>query len=150
MKLRNWTFVSCAVVSLAISGCATNAPDSSTSTQAPLREVPSLKVITDCGACQVRASVPGLIVEGYGNAAAKSGAKLALGQEATVSIKEYAARDDGARFMIGAFAGKDEIKAAVSFREKQFMVEDYYRNAWLGIEDLAKKIGEMIFERVTQ
>jgi hypothetical protein len=94
--------------------------------------------------------VPGLIVEGYRNAAAKSGAKLALGQEATVSIKEYAGRDDGARFMIGAFAGKDEIKAAVSFREKQFMVEDYYRNAWLGIEDLAKKIGEMVFERVTQ
>jgi hypothetical protein len=107
-------------------------------------------VVTDCGACQVRPSVPSLIVEGYRSAAAKSGAKLASGQEATVSIKEYAARDDGARFMMGAFAGKDEIKAAVSFQEKQFMVEDYYRNAWLGIEDLAKKIGEMIFERVTQ
>ncbi len=138
------------VVSLAISGCATNVPAPSAGTQAPLREVPSLKVVTDCGACQVRSTVPKLIVQGYASAAANSGAKVAPGQEATVSIQEYAARDDGARFLVGAFAGKDEIKAVVTFQGKQFMVEDYYRNAWLGIEALATKIGEMVFERVMQ
>jgi|SRR5713101_2892060 len=150
MKLRKSAIMSCVVVALAVSGCATNAPDRSAGTQAPLREVPSLKVVKDCGDCQIRATVPGLIVEGYTGAAAKSGAKVASGQEATVSIREYAARDDGARFLAGAFAGKDEIKAVVTFQGKQFMVEDYYRNAWLGIEDLAKKIGEMVFERVKQ
>jgi len=129
-------------------GCATNAPDASS--KVPLREVPSLNVVMDCGSCQVRPNVPGLIVEGYTSAAIKSGATVVAGQQATVIIKEYAARDDAARFLVGAFAGKDEIKADVTFESKHFMVEDYYRNAWLGIEALARKIGGMVFEKVQQ
>jgi hypothetical protein len=148
MRVR--TYLSCFAASLAISGCASTAPDSSPRTQAPLREVPSLKVVTECGSCKVRPSVPGLIVEGYRNAAAKSGAKLVPGKEATLTIREYSARDDGARFVVGAFAGKDEIKATVNFQGKQFMVEDYYYTAWLGIEALARKIGEMTFERMSK
>jgi hypothetical protein len=100
-------------------------PDSSASAQAPLRDVPSLKVETDCGACEVRASVPGLIVEGYTSAAAESGAKPASGEQVTVSIKEYSSRDDVARHLLGVFAGKDEIKATVSLHGRQLIVTDY-------------------------
>jgi hypothetical protein len=149
MKFKNG-LVLAAIACLAVWGCATQPPDSSTSTQAPPREVPRIRVIADCGTCVVKPGVPELIVEGYQAAAAGSGAKLMPGQEALVVIKEYAARDDTARFLAGAFAGKDEIKAAVAFQGKTFMVEDYYRNAWLGIDHLAKKIGEMVFERVAQ
>jgi len=98
----------------------------------------------------VKASVPGLIAEGYNAAAVESGAKIVSGKEVIVSIKEYAARDDAARFLVGAFAGKDEIKATVALGDKQFMVEDYYRNAWLGIDQLATKIGRMVFEQVSR
>lgn len=115
---------------------------------AQARDVPALKVVTDCGPCQVRPTVPGLIAQGYASAAAESNAKVLPDRIATVSIKEYTARDDGARVLAGAFAGKDEIKAEVSFEGRQFMVEDYYRNAWLGIEALAKKIGAMVFEQM--
>jgi hypothetical protein len=156
------TALAIAAVTAVMSGCATqgSSPSAETSAspgQAPtpsaiapaaVREVPALKVGSDCGGCQVRSTVPGLIVVGYNNAAAKAGMKVAQGAEASVLIKEYAARDDTARFLAGAFAGKDEIKAAVSHGGKEFVVEDYYRNAWLGIQDLARKIGEMIFERL--
>lgn len=50
--------------------------------------------------------------------------------------------------MVGIFAGKDAIKATVAAEDKTFVVEDYYRNAWLGIEALARKIGEMTFEEI--
>jgi hypothetical protein len=139
---------------LVLAGCGTTSgvhePDSATSAQAPLRDVPSLKVETDCGPCEVRASIPGLIVEGYTSAAAESGAKPGSGEQVTVSIKEYSARDDVARHLLGVFAGKDEIKATVSFQGRQLIVADYYVNAWLGIEHLARQIGQMVFERVNQ
>jgi hypothetical protein len=125
-------------------------PDASARPRPSLREVPNLQVLTDCGACQVKDSVPALIVEGYASAAAERGAKPGSDPAVTVSIKQYSARDTAARFVFGVLAGRDEIKAAVSFEGRQFVVEDYYANAWLGIDDLARKIGEMVFERVNQ
>jgi hypothetical protein len=118
--------------------------------RAALRDVPAIKVVVDCGACQVRPEVPGYIAEGYARAAAEARARLAPNQEATVSIKYYAARDDAARFLFGVMAGKDEIRASVSFEGKEFFVEDYYVNAWLGIDYLASKIGGMVFEQLNQ
>ena len=150
MKPRSGIAICTIVVSLAISGCATTVPDPSASSSAPPREVPGIRVVNDCGACQVKASIPGLIAEGYNSAAAESGSKIVPAKEVVVSIKEYAARGDAARFLGGAFAGKDEIKAVVAFGDKQFTVEDYYRNAWLGIDHLATKIGRMVFEQVSK
>ena len=92
--------------------------------------------------------MPALILEGYKEAAAKSGAQVSTASEATVVIKEYSDRNDAARFLAGAFAGKDEIRTVVTHKGKTFMVEDYYRNAWLGIESLARKIGELVFAQV--
>jgi len=132
----------------ALAGCATSPQPTATSGQAPLAQVPNLKVTVDCGTCQVRPNVPALILEGYKEAAAKSGVQISTASEATVTIKEYSDRNDAARFLAGAFAGKDEIRTVVTHKEKRFAVEDYYRNAWLGIESLAKKIGEMVFAQM--
>jgi len=126
---------------------AAPAPERSGAAEAA-REVPGLKVTLDCGGCEVRDSIPALIAEGYARAAAEKGAKVAANADVSVAIREYSARDTGARFFLGALAGRDEIKAAVRYKEGYFVVEDYYANAWLGIEQLATKIGEMVFQRV--
>ena len=112
------------------------------------REVPALKVVADCGACQVKDTVPALIAEGYAAAAAEYGVKVTTEPGVTVAIREYAARDAAARFILGILAGRDVIKAAVTVKERSFVVEDYYQNAWLGIDELAKNIGQMVFHRV--
>jgi hypothetical protein len=132
-----------------LGGCASGPKSTSTSTAAAkVTTVPSLKVVLDCGACEVRPTVPGLIQEGYNAAAADAGAKVSTSTEAVLTIKEYADRNDSARFFAGAFAGKDAIKATLVSGGKEFTIEDYYRNAWKGIESLAKKIGASAFEEL--
>lgn len=111
-------------------------------------QVPGIKVAIDCGTCTVRPGVPALIVQGYRDAAAKAGAQVSATAEATVTIKDYTERNDTARFLVGAFAGKDEIVTEVTHKDKSFKVEDYYRNAWLGIDALASKIGAMVFTQI--
>jgi hypothetical protein len=113
-----------------------------------MSEVPTLRVVVDCGVCAVKPTIPSLIIEGYNEAASKAGRKVSTTKEASLTIKEYTARSDAARFLAGAFAGKDEIKAVIAYQGKTYAVEDYYRNAWLGIETLAKKIGEMSYAEI--
>lgn len=142
-----------ASVAMLVAGCASTTqsatyPSVAAQTKASAAELPVLKVAVDCGACQVKPNIPSLIVEGYNEAAGKAGRKVSASSEATVTIKEYVARGDAARFLAGAFAGKDEIKAVISYQGKTYAVEDYYRNAWLGIETLAKKIGEMSYSEL--
>jgi hypothetical protein len=133
-------------LSLAVlGGCASS---TKTATTNRALSVPTLKVELACGNCQVRANVPALIQEGYNTAAASAGAKVVPSSEAVLTIKEYSERGDAARFLVGAFAGKDEIKATVVAKDKQFSLEDYYRNAWQGIESLAQKIGATTFEQL--
>lgn len=84
----------------------------------------------------------------YTKAAAKSGVPISSQSEATLSITDYTQRPPGARVMFGAFAGKDEIKAVVIFKDNKFEVEDYYRNAWLGMNSLSERIGKMVFEKI--
>lgn len=139
-------FIHLVIIATALlTACATK-PEGM-ATQATTIQVPSLKVALDCGVCQVRPTVPALIVDGYNAAAIKAGAVISTTKVAIVTIKEYSDRNDAARFLVGIFAGKDEIKATVATGEKNFSVEDYYRNAWLGIESLAKSIGEKIFDQ---
>jgi len=130
-----------------LSGCATTAQPGSMQqpAAAAVAEVPTLKVALDCGPCVVKPAIPSLIAGGYNEAVAKAGRKVSKEKEARLIVKEYVAREDGARFLAGAFAGKDEIKAVIVYQGKTYPVEDYYRNAWLGIDTLAKKIGEMAY-----
>ena len=153
MILKNHFNLFAASAAIFIAGCAsTNPTGTNASTQAApvtsITEAPSLKVAIDCGTCEVKPTIPGLIVEGYNEAATKAGHKFSATKEANLVIKEYTARNDAARFIAGAFAGKDEIKAVISYQGKTYTVEDYYRNAWLGIDTLAKKIGEMTYAEI--
>lgn len=148
MNIRNHLgllLAACAVVIL--SGCATTAQTGSVpqAATASAAELPTLKVTLDCGPCVVKPTIPSLIASGYNEAAAKAGRKVTKEKEASLTVKAYVAREDAARFMAGAFAGKDEIKAVIAYQGKTYAVEDYYRNAWLGIDTLAKKIGEMAY-----
>lgn len=110
--------------------------------------VPSLQVKSDCGKCKIRNNIASLIIDGYNKAAINAGAKISSKSNAIITIKEYVERGDTERFLAGAFAGKDEIKASITYQGKDYFVEDYYRNAWLGIETLATKIGELTFEKM--
>jgi hypothetical protein len=134
-------------IAAVLAGCA--APGSQTSAPAAAaREVPALKVSFDCGTCQPRDNSAQLIAEGYNEAVTQAGAKVNPAMQAVLVVREYTARDDTARFLVGAFAGKDEIKASVTYGSQKFDVEDYYRNAWLGIDALARKIGELTFQNL--
>jgi hypothetical protein len=154
----------CAVIAvITLSGCAT-APSASTQASTPSTgaivappsssssvqsaEVPSLKTVMACGSCSVPDTVPGLIAKGYADAAAKAGVKIASDSGATLTITSYTQRPPAARVMLGIFAGKDEIKATVTYKNKTFEVEDYYLNAWLGMNALSERIGEMAFEKM--
>jgi hypothetical protein len=153
LSIKNHIGLFIASAAVMIAGCASTttggtSPSGTPTTTTAVIEVPSLKVAVDCGTCEVKPTIPGLIVEGYNEAAAKAGHKVSATKEANLVIKEYTARNDAARFLAGAFAGKDEIKAVISYQGKTYAVEDYYRNAWLGIDVLAKKIGEMTLAEI--
>lgn len=164
MKLISAAIPSCVLAStLILSGCATTPSGSSQAAAGPAQptastaqpaartavvEVPQLKVVTACGDCTVHETVPDLIRKGYANAADKAGIKVSAQSEATVSITGYTQRPPGLRVTFGALAGKDEIKATVSYQGKTFEVEDYFRNAWQGMNALSENIGEMVFEKI--
>ena len=147
MSIKNYLSLFLVAGAAIVSGCATTTqtgpgPQPIAASKA---ELPALKVTVDCGPCVVKPTIPSLIVAGYNEAAAKAGRKVTTGKEANLTVKAYIAREDAARFLAGAFAGKDEIKAVIAYQGKTYSVEDYYRNAWLGIDTLAKKIGEMAY-----
>ena len=165
MKIKSiHTFVlsSVVVLLLIISGCATTPAENTSAPQpseAPgsasppistgtVQEVPRLKILIACGSCSIPDTVPILITEGYANAAAKSGVPVSSTAEATLSITSYTQRHPANRALFGAFAGKDEIKAVVAYKGTKFEVEDYYRNAWLGMNALSRGIGEQTFEKI--
>ena len=110
--------------------------------------VPRLTVALDCGNCAVRQGIPSIIAESYAITAAKAGAKIDPGAEALITVIAYTERSDAARALAGPLAGKDEIRAIVSYRDKRVAIGDHYYNSWLGIEDIADNLGEMAFDVV--
>jgi hypothetical protein len=110
--------------------------------------VPKLQVKTDCGACEVSESVQGYITDAYARLAGEDGAQISSTDVATLTIKSYTARSAFARMTAGAFAGKDEIKAVIEHQGKTHAVEDYYRNAWQGIGQVAENIGELAYGKL--
>lgn len=129
--------------SIFLTGCATQSTPQTK--QATLTSVPQLKVTIDCGGCAVRPDVPPRLSYTYDEAAAQAGVKVSSTEQATAVIRSYSERNDVARFMAGAFAGKDELKVEVKSGGKVFIVEDYFRNAFQGMDDLVKYVGVKIF-----
>ncbi len=146
MKVEKYFAIIVLFATFILSGCAGTPHLATASNAAPnLRELPMLKVTVECGSCEVKPTIPALIVNSYNAAASKAGRRVSVTDAASLSIKEYSARGDAARFLAGAFAGKDEIKAVIVYQGKNYVVEDYYRNAWLGIETLAENIGGLAY-----
>ncbi|NIM40550.1 MAG: hypothetical protein GTN84_06025 [Hydrogenophaga sp.] len=154
------------VLSLAawLTGCASTRPDPAPASQtAPAAtqasapkpaagqwRVPMLRVKTDCGSCEVSETVRGYITDAYARMAAEEGAQMSSTDVATLTIKSYTARSGFARLTAGALAGKDEIKATIEHQGKSHEVEDYYRNAWQGIGQVAENIGELAYSKLKQ
>ncbi len=148
MKFSVRTMIAITFAALLLTACANNTPTASLP-----KDVPALKVVTDCGDCQVRPEVLAIIEQGYTAAAVKAGVAVVKTREATLTIKSYNDRGYGIRavaFLIGplGFALKDEIKANLSVNGKELPVEDNYRNPFSGMDTLAEKIGGMTFDAV--
>lgn len=136
-------------IALLLTGCATEAPTTSTSSTRP-KSVPGIAVLIDCGGCQVRSTVEASIRNGYEAAAAKAGVQVEGDRRVTLTIKDYTERGLAIRavsFVAGplAFALKDEIRAVASIDGKQLPLEYHYRNPLQGIEAVAQKLGELSF-----
>jgi uncharacterized protein YceK len=163
-KLSNLILLYAIMSVLLLSGCATSSPNAEPAPsasghqsdataikpQASSQEVPRLKIIMSCGSCLAAPTVPELIVQGYNSAAAKAGKSVSSSSEAILSVNHYSQRPPGMRVMFGAFAGRDQIKASVTYKGTTFEVEDYYANAWLGMNSLSNRIGEMAFEKLAE
>lgn len=137
------------VALLLLMGCNSSPETQPNATNTTVQqEVPDIRIKLECGTCKVRENVTTLIAKGYKDAVTKAGKKISATKFLDVSITDYTDRNDAARVLAGVFAGKDEIKTKVTNEGQSFVVEDYYRNAWLGIEHLSEKIGKMIFEKI--
>lgn len=119
------------------------------------RNVPDISVVIDCGKCQVRPTVPGLIHTAYADAAAKAGVAIARDAQMTVTIKEYTDRNVATRIVsvlagpLG-FALKDEIKASVVVDGKSIPLKYSQRMPFLGIETVATKLGKVSFKAIAK
>lgn len=141
-----------------VTGCATSSPGTAPAPSTPevaaprpatgSVRVPKLLVKLDCGACEVNESVQGYITDAYARLAGEDGAQISSTEVATLTIKSYTARSGFARLTAGAFAGKDEIKAVIDYQGKTHEVEDYYRNAWQGIGQVAENIGGLAYGKL--
>lgn len=140
------------LLAIALAGCTTAPQQQPTSASAKLQaEVPTLKVTVDCGGCTVRSDIPLRIVANYNIAASKAGVKVSPDKVAYAAIKSYSERNDGARFLAGAFAGKDEIKLSLTTPDNRHLeVEDYFRNAFQGMDDLLESIGTRVLLAMRQ
>lgn len=146
---RSLTTTSLVLALSFIAGCASS-PKTSPVAAKSLKELPKIEVVLDCGACQVRTTVAPLIIQSYREKASKVGVSLNQNKVATVTIKAYSARNDAMRFMTGMMSGKDEIMAVVAYEGRSVVVQEYYQNAFQGIESVAEKIGELTFAELSQ
>jgi hypothetical protein len=131
---------------LLLTACATEGPKAALPTV-----MPGLNVMIDCADCKVDPQVSAAIRQTYDTSAAKHGVSIDPAKQATFTIKEYTQRGGGQRavsILAGplAFALKDEIKGVVSLGARREPIDYTYRNPFLGISSVAKKVGEMSFD----
>jgi hypothetical protein len=116
--------------------------------RAATKPLPDLRVVIECGQCAVPAHIPGLVLKGYRDTAAQWGFRIIDQDAAVLTIKSYTARPAAERMLFGALAGKDEIVASLAYAGREFVIEDYFRNAWFGIDSLAEKIGALAYDQM--
>lgn len=114
------------------------------------KTIPALKVVPDCGACQIGESVRGALVGSYLDTAKKSGYTITEEQTAVLKISDYSERSAAGRAIFGVFAGTDNIKGTLSYEGQSFGVEDTARSAIFGIEAVARNVGEESLTKLAQ
>lgn len=114
------------------------------------KTVPALKVVIDCGTCQVGESIRGAVIGSYLDTAKKSGYAIDEAQSAEFKISDFSERSAAGRVIFGVFAGADNIKGTVSYDGKTFGVEDTARSAVFGIDAVAKNVGEESLMKLAQ
>ena len=129
-------------------GCAISPPSQPTAPR--LKVVPSLKVVVDCGPCEVRPNVPGLIADSYSKEAAYEDTPISKDSEAVLKILEYRARNDVARHLLGWKVGADRIKAVIYFQDRGIIIDKKFLKASTGIEDLARLVGRTAFAKLSR
>jgi hypothetical protein len=131
-------------------GCVSSAADPKG--LSPTKPAPRLEVVIDCGACEVKDSVVGVIREGYANAAARAGAPQLSGGTATLTVKTYSQRGFGTRFLIGPLGilFADAIRAELVFEGRTVQVAESARVPFQGIEAVARRLGEKALESLRE
>lgn len=129
-------------------GCATSAPSQPAASR--LKVVPSLKVVVDCGPCDVRANVPGLIADSYSKEAAYEDTPVSKDSEAVLKILVYRARNDFLRHWLGWKIGADRIKAVIYFQDRGIVIDEKFFTGLSGVEDLARLIGRTAFDKLSR
>lgn len=106
------------------------------------RQLPKIVVRWECGNCTVNEKVAPLLETAWAAGAAENGFTVSEAESADVVITSYRQRPPGLRVMFGVFAGKDQLGVRVSYRGKDFSVEDYYANAMRGMNGLCDSVGK--------
>jgi hypothetical protein len=131
---------------------ATDAPSADASAAKPSladHQLPKLVLSWNCGPCEPNPKVLPLIEQEYTSHAAAAGFTISDSETAEVVITEYHQRPPGARVSFGVLAGKDVLGTRVTFRQKAFVVRDYYANAWHGMNGLCAVVSKKIVAQLT-
>jgi hypothetical protein len=123
------------------------APAPASASTAPA--VPKLKITWDCGACAQNDKVIALIEQSYADEAKANGMALSEADSAEVTIVEFRQRPPGARVMLGVFAGKDILGLRIRYQGKEYLVDDYFANAFSGMNALCESVAKKAYASLT-
>jgi hypothetical protein len=131
---------------------ATGAPTADASAATPSladHQLPKLVLSWNCGPCEPNPQVLPLIEQEYARHAAAASLTISASETAEVIITEYHQRPPGARVSFGVLAGKDVLGTRVTFRQKRYVVRDYYANAWHGMNGLCGAASKQIVAQLS-
>lgn len=111
--------------------------------------LPKLEIVADCGECVINDNVRAEIEKAYVDQAQKGGLQINQKDKANLRITEYLERSSGARIMFGMLAGKDLIKASLSYKDAKHEVEDTARSALNGIGAVASEVGKQAYVKLS-
>jgi hypothetical protein len=112
-------------------------------------QVPKISLRWDCGECKHNEKVFPLLTENYRDEAIAKGYSVSETETAEVAITQFRQRPPGLRVMFGAFAGRDKLSTRITFRGKEYVVEDYEANAFIGMNGLCLSIAQKAFKQIS-
>lgn len=136
-------------LSLTLAGCVSSAPAAKPTA---VKDWPRLEVRVDCGDCEIKADLPGLILEGNVAAVARTGARDATSSTATLTIRTYSQRRVGTRFLVGPLGAffRNAMQAELVFDGRNMQVYESARAPFQGMDAVVRRIGEKALESLQQ